>query len=91
MIPCIGRGLTVARYDAKLAALVRPSLSCRAVPIHRYVEHLLTQDGESGRPNGARRGGSLVTDAHRTLFEGGVFLDPGDDVALAEDFVAGPR
>ncbi len=61
------------------------------MPIHRYVAHLLTQDGESGWPNGARHVGSLVTDVHRTLLEGGVFLYPDDDVALAEDFVAGRR
>jgi fructose-1,6-bisphosphatase I len=44
----------------------------------RFVEHVRRVDVASGRPYTARYAGSLVTDVHRTLLEGGIFLYPED-------------
>jgi fructose-1,6-bisphosphatase I len=46
--------------------------------VRRFVEHIRTVDVPSGRPYTARYAGSLVTDVHRTLLEGGIFLYPED-------------
>jgi fructose-1,6-bisphosphatase I len=44
----------------------------------RFVEHIRQVDVPTGRPYTARYAGSLVTDVHRTLLEGGIFLYPED-------------
>ena len=46
--------------------------------IQRYVDHLKTEDRDSGRPYTARYIGSLVSDFHRNLLKGGIFLYPAD-------------
>ena len=46
--------------------------------VRRFVEHVRTVDPPSGRPYTARYAGSLVTDVHRTLLEGGIYLYPED-------------
>jgi fructose-1,6-bisphosphatase I len=46
--------------------------------IRRFVEHVRQIDVPSGRPYTARYAGSLVTDVHRTLLEGGIYLYPED-------------
>jgi len=46
--------------------------------VRRFVEHIRAVDVPSGRPYTARYAGSLVTDVHRTLLEGGIFLYPED-------------
>ncbi|NKB89625.1 MAG: class 1 fructose-bisphosphatase [Acidobacteria bacterium] len=42
----------------------------------RYLEHLQTNDPDSGRPHSARYIGSMVADVHRTLLYGGIFMYP---------------
>ncbi len=44
----------------------------------RYVAHLKTPDAASGRPYSTRYIGSLVSDFHRNLLYGGVFVYPAD-------------
>lgn len=44
--------------------------------VRRFVEHLKDTDVATGRPYTARYAGSLVTDVHRTLLEGGIYLYP---------------
>jgi fructose-1,6-bisphosphatase I len=44
----------------------------------RFVEYIREVDVPTGRPYTARYAGSLVTDVHRTLLEGGIFLYPED-------------
>jgi fructose-1,6-bisphosphatase I len=46
--------------------------------VRRFVEHVRAVDVPTGRPYTARYAGSLVTDVHRTLLEGGIFLYPED-------------
>jgi fructose-1,6-bisphosphatase I len=46
--------------------------------VRRFVEYIRAVDVASGRPHTARYTGSLVTDVHRTLLEGGIFLYPED-------------
>ncbi|HEX6212810.1 MAG TPA: class 1 fructose-bisphosphatase [Methylomirabilota bacterium] len=46
--------------------------------VRRFVEHVREIDVPTGRPYTARYAGSLVTDVHRTLLEGGVYLYPED-------------
>ena len=46
--------------------------------IQRYIDYLKAEDGASGRPYKARYIGSLVSDFHRNLLKGGIFLYPGD-------------
>jgi fructose-1,6-bisphosphatase I len=46
--------------------------------IRRFVEHVREVDVSTGRPYTARYAGSLVTDVHRTLLEGGIYLYPED-------------
>jgi fructose-1,6-bisphosphatase I len=46
--------------------------------IRRLIEHLRQDDVTSGRPYTARYAGSLVTDLHRTLLDGGIYLYPED-------------
>src|SRR6266850_2265830 len=41
--------------------------------VRQFVEHVRTVDVASGRPYTARYAGSLVTDVHRTLLEGGIY------------------
>ena len=43
-----------------------------------YIEHLKQNDKASGRPNSSRYIGSLVSDFHRNLLYGGIFLYPAD-------------
>ena len=49
--------------------------------VRRFVEHLRETDVATGRPYTARSAGSLVTDVHRTLLEGGIYLYPEDAAA----------
>ncbi|HEX9818139.1 MAG TPA: class 1 fructose-bisphosphatase [Methylomirabilota bacterium] len=49
--------------------------------VRRFVEHLRETDVATGRPYTARYAGSLVTDVHRTLLEGGIYLYPEDAAA----------
>jgi len=44
--------------------------------VRRFVEHLKAEDVATGRPYTARYAGSLVTDVHRTLLEGGIYAYP---------------
>lgn len=44
----------------------------------KLVTHLKEKDAETGRPYKLRYVGSLVSDFHRTLLKGGVFMYPGD-------------
>ena len=46
--------------------------------VRRFVEHVREIDVPTDRPYTARYAGSLVTDVHRTLLEGGVYLYPED-------------
>ncbi len=46
--------------------------------VRRYVDHLKTPDLEAGRPYTARYIGSLVSDFHRNLLKGGIFMYPAD-------------
>jgi fructose-1,6-bisphosphatase I len=46
--------------------------------VRRFVEHMRAVDVATGRPYTARYAGSLVTDLHRILLEGGVYLYPED-------------
>jgi fructose-1,6-bisphosphatase I len=44
----------------------------------KYIAHLKTPDKATGRPYSARYIGTLVSDFHRNLLYGGVFLYPAD-------------
>ncbi len=44
----------------------------------RYIEHLKEEDPASGRPYSSRYIGSLVSDFHRNLLKGGIFLYPAN-------------
>ena len=46
--------------------------------VQKYINHLKTADRKSGRPYSARYIGSLVSDFHRNLLKGGVFLYPAE-------------
>ena len=46
--------------------------------VQRYIDYLKEEDRDSGRPYAARYIGSLVSDFHRNLLKGGVFLYPAD-------------
>ncbi len=44
----------------------------------RFVEHLQHPSKEDGRPYSTRYSGCLVSDVHRVLLEGGIYLYPAD-------------
>lgn len=44
----------------------------------RYIRHLKEKDKATNRPYSHRYIGTLVSDAHRTLLKGGIFLYPSD-------------
>jgi fructose-1,6-bisphosphatase I len=44
----------------------------------RFLDYLQTPDASDGRPYSARYSGCLVTDVHRILLEGGIYLYPKD-------------
>ena len=44
-----------------------------------YINYCKEKDDESGRPYTSRYIGSLVSDIHRNLIKGGVFLYPGNE------------
>lgn len=46
--------------------------------VQRYVKWMQGIDGEDSKPLGARYTGSLVTDFHRNLLHGGIYLYPAD-------------
>ncbi len=46
--------------------------------VRNYVNSLKANDKSRGRPYSARYIGSLVSDFHRNLLKGGIFLYPGD-------------
>lgn len=46
--------------------------------VRRYVDYLKTPDVGKGRPYTARYIGSLVSDFHRNLLKGGIFMYPAD-------------
>ncbi|MGQ9795104.1 class 1 fructose-bisphosphatase [Desulfosoma sp.] len=46
--------------------------------VRRYVDYLKTPDVSKGRPYTARYIGSLVSDFHRNLLKGGIFMYPAD-------------
>ncbi len=47
----------------------------------KYVEYLRESDKATGRPYKARYIGSFVSDFHRTLLKGGIFMYPADEKA----------
>lgn len=47
-------------------------------PVRRYVDHLKTPDPAQGRPYTSRYIGTLVSDFHRNLMKGGIFMYPAD-------------
>jgi fructose-1,6-bisphosphatase I len=46
--------------------------------VRRYIKHLQGMEGEGGEPLHTRYIGSMVSDFHRNLLKGGVFMYPGD-------------
>ena len=46
--------------------------------VRKYVNHIKERDPDSGRPYKARYIGSMVSDIHRTLLYGGIFMYPKD-------------
>lgn len=46
--------------------------------VRRYLDYLKTPDVSKGRPYTARYIGSLVSDFHRNLLKGGIFMYPAD-------------
>ncbi|ROR01581.1 class 1 fructose-bisphosphatase [Desulfosoma caldarium] len=46
--------------------------------VRRYVDYLKTPDVSKGRPYTSRYIGSLVSDFHRNLLKGGIFMYPAD-------------
>jgi fructose-1,6-bisphosphatase I len=44
----------------------------------RFLDHLQASDPSDGRPYSTRYSGCLVTDVHRILLEGGIYLYPSD-------------
>ncbi len=46
--------------------------------MRRYIEYLKADDATNGRPYSSRYVGSLVSDFHRNLLYGGIFLYPAD-------------
>ena len=46
--------------------------------VRRYIEYIKKEDKEHGRPYSSRYIGSLVSDFHRNLIRGGIFLYPRD-------------
>ncbi len=46
--------------------------------VRRYIAHLKSDDPATGRPYSSRYIGSLVSDFHRNLLYGGIFLYPAD-------------
>lgn len=49
--------------------------------IKKYIKYCQEMDNESGRPYASRYIGSLVSDFHRNLLKGGVFLYPENEKA----------
>ncbi len=46
--------------------------------LKRYIKWLQEEDTETNRPYSTRYIGSMVSDVHRTLFYGGIFMYPAD-------------
>ncbi len=46
--------------------------------VRRYVDHVKTPDPARGRPYTSRYIGTLVSDFHRNLMKGGIFMYPAD-------------
>lgn len=44
--------------------------------VRKYIDHIKTMNSDSGRPYSLRYIGSMVSDLHRTLLLGGIFLYP---------------
>jgi fructose-1,6-bisphosphatase I len=51
-------------------------------PVKKFVDWMKTPDKESKRPYTARYVGSLVSDFHRNLLHGGIYIYPGDKLRL---------
>lgn len=49
--------------------------------VKRYIKYCQEKDKESGRPYKSRYIGSLVSDFHRNLIKGGIFLYPENETA----------
>jgi fructose-1,6-bisphosphatase I len=49
--------------------------------VKKYIKYCQEKDEESGRPYTSRYIGSLVSDFHRNLLKGGIFLYPENDIA----------
>merc|ERR1712146_850555 len=47
--------------------------------VRDLIQYLKTEDKATGRPLGARYVGSLVSDFHRNLLYGGIFMYPADN------------
>ncbi len=56
----------------------------------RYIDHLKQEQKEEGRPYSLRYIGSLVSDFHRNLLKGGIFLYPGPKGKLRLLYEASP-
>ncbi len=46
--------------------------------VSRFIQHLQGMEGEPRKPLGHRYIGSLVSDIHRNMLRGGIFIYPGD-------------
>jgi fructose-1,6-bisphosphatase I len=49
--------------------------------VKKYIKYCQEKDKDSGRPYTSRYIGSLVSDFHRNLLKGGIFLYPENDIA----------
>lgn len=49
--------------------------------VKKYIKYCQEIDKDSGRPNTSRYIGSLVSDFHRNLLKGGIFLYPENEIA----------
>ncbi len=48
----------------------------KSIPVRDYIDHIKKPDRESGRPLSLRYIGSMVSDIHRNLLYGGIFMYP---------------
>jgi fructose-1,6-bisphosphatase I len=78
---CLSHSDIVSPEEGKIYSVNEGNYVHFPTGIKKYIKYCQEKDPESGRPYISRYIGSLVSDFHRNLLRGGIFLYPENEIA----------
>jgi fructose-1,6-bisphosphatase I len=78
---CLSHPLMAAPADGRIYSINEGFYMHFPEGVKKYIKYCQEKDTGTGRPYSSRYIGSLVSDFHRNLLTGGIFLYPGNETA----------